>query len=81
MELAERRSCGVEGLLRENVEKLVHRRDLHKYVRYEDVAIHELLRLENDERIKNITSIISHNPMSKEYKAQFADGSVDYIIN
>ena len=57
----------------------MHRREIHKYVRHQDVDVNELLQLEHDTRIQEIASIISHNPMSKEYKAEFTDGTVDYI--
>ena len=51
----------------------------HKYVRHEDVNVEELLKIEHDIRLEDIEKIITHNPMFKEYKACFSDGSVDYI--
>ena len=58
---------------------LVHRRQLHKHKRFNGINITDLLSIEQDKRIDDIEKIIDHNSISKEYKAQFKNGDVDWI--
>ena len=58
---------------------LVHRRALHKFVRKKEILIEKLLSLEHDKRLKDIEVIKDHNLSSKEYKAIFTNGDVDWI--
>ena len=58
---------------------LVHRRDEHKYVRYFGVDIEQLIKVEHDSWLNQITQIIDAEIGAKEYKAIFEDGSVDWI--
>ena len=58
---------------------LVHRRALHKFVRHKKIDVDKLLKLEYDERLKNIAFIANHNLSSREYKAIFNNGDADWI--
>ena len=58
---------------------LVHRRALHKFVRHQKIDVNKLLKLEYDQRLKNVAFIADHNLSSKEYKAVFKNGDADWI--
>ena len=58
---------------------LVRRRNKHKYVRFAGVDIEQLIKVEHDSRLGQITQIIDAEIGAKEYKAIFDDGSVDWI--
>ena len=58
---------------------LVHRKSLHKFERYKNTNVSELLRLEHSKNLENLDYIIDHSSTNKEYKAMFQDGSVDWI--
>ena len=58
---------------------LVHRRGIHKHQRYKQFDIESLIKLEDDKRIAKIKQVVDHVATTKEYKAVFDDGSVDWI--
>ena len=58
---------------------LVHRRDKHKFTRYKDVQIDDILKLEHDERLESIERVLAENPCTKEFKVLFKDNTVDWI--
>ena len=51
----------------------------HKYQRYQEIDIDQILKVEYDERVANITQIVDSEVGAKEYKAIFTDGSIDLI--
>ena len=62
-----------------HAQMLVHRRAIHKHHRYQQIKVDDLIKLEHDKRLTKIKDIIDHVATTKEYKAIFDDGSVDWI--
>ena len=59
---------------------VIHRRQLHKYVRYQDVDINEYLLGLSSAKIEQVRSVVAHRKGTHEYKVIFQDGSSEYII-